>query len=323
MKMTVGLRTMSFAKLNHRVLQTLNVRKYVSDQLLADGEVKKSRISLNIDTNMLKIGFLGGGKMAQALAKGFIRAGLSKGEMMLASCLPNDTGSIEAFKEMGSNTVFTNVPVIDHGDVLILSVKPQVVPKVLPEFRIHDNKKLLISIAMGLSLDSLEKALPKETPVIRVMPNTPALVGCGATVFVRGKHASDKDAEVTEKLFSAVGICEEVPESFIDPVTALAASGPAYIYMVIEAMADGGVKMGLTRPIAYKLAAQTVLGAGTMVRETNLHPGQLKDDVTSPAGCTISAIHQLEKHGLRSALINAVEAATLRCREVNLQGEKN
>ncbi|XP_011159510.1 pyrroline-5-carboxylate reductase isoform X3 [Solenopsis invicta] len=295
----------------------------MSDQLLADGEVKKSRISLNIDTNMLKIGFLGGGKMAQALAKGFIRAGLSKGEMMLASCLPNDTGSIEAFKEMGSNTVFTNVPVIDHGDVLILSVKPQVVPKVLPEFRIHDNKKLLISIAMGLSLDSLEKALPKETPVIRVMPNTPALVGCGATVFVRGKHASDKDAEVTEKLFSAVGICEEVPESFIDPVTALAASGPAYIYMVIEAMADGGVKMGLTRPIAYKLAAQTVLGAGTMVRETNLHPGQLKDDVTSPAGCTISAIHQLEKHGLRSALINAVEAATLRCREVNLQGEKN
>ncbi|XP_018365646.1 PREDICTED: pyrroline-5-carboxylate reductase isoform X1 [Trachymyrmex cornetzi] len=323
MKMTVSLRTMGFMKLSHRVRQSLNMRKYVSDQHLADGEVKKQKIPLNININMLKIGFLGGGKMAQALAKGFIRADLSKGEMILASCLPNDTGSIETFKEMGSNTVFTNIPVIDHGDVLILSVKPQVVPKVLSEFRVHDNKKLLLSIAMGISLTSLEKALPKETPVIRVMPNTPALVGCGATVFARGKYASDKDAEIAEKLFSSVGICEEVPENFIDPVTALAASGPAYIYMVIEAMADGGVKMGLTRPIAYKLAAQTVLGAGTMVRETNLHPGQLKDDVTSPAGSTITAVHQLEKHGLRSALINAIEAATLRCKEVSSQTNKN
>ncbi|XP_070156085.1 pyrroline-5-carboxylate reductase 2 isoform X2 [Polyergus mexicanus] len=272
---------------------------------------------------MLKIGFLGGGKMAQALARGFIRAGLSKGEMMLASCLPNDIGSIETFKEMGSNTVFANAPVIDYGDVLILSVKPQIVPKILPALKMHDNKKLLISIAMGISLISLEKALPKDTPVIRVMPNTPALVGCGATVFARGKNASDKDAEVTEKLFSAVGICEEVPENLIDPVTALAGSGPAYVYMIIEAMADGGVKMGLTRSIAYKLAAQTVLGAGTMVRETNIHPGQLKDDVTSPAGSTITGIHHLEKHGLRAALIDAIEAATLRCREVSLQAKKD
>jgi len=197
------------------------------------------------------------------------------------------------------------------------------VPKVLSEFRPDDKKKLLISIAMGISLASLEKALPKETPVIRVMPNTPALVGCGASVFARGKYASDKDAEITEKLFSAVGIIEEVPEYFIDPVTGLSGSGPAYIYLIIEALADGGVKMGLTRPLAYKLAAQTVLGAGTMVRETNLHPGQLKDDVTSPAGSTIVGIHQLEKHGLRSALISAVEAATLRCREMKLQAEKN
>ncbi|GAB1869608.1 Pyrroline-5-carboxylate reductase [Camponotus japonicus] len=298
----------------------------LSDQLLADGEVKEQRIPLNIDTNMLKIGFLGGGKMAQALARGFIRAGLSKGEMMLASCLPNDIGSIETFKEMGSSTVFANAAVIDYGDVLILSVKPQIVPKILPEFtreKVHDNKKLLISIAMGISLASLEKALPKETPVIRVMPNTPALVGCGATVFARGKNASDKDAGITEKLFSAVGICEEVPENLIDPVTALAGSGPAYIYMIIEAMADGGVKMGLTRSIAYKLAAQTVLGAGTMVRETNIHPGQLKDDVASPAGSTITGIHHLEKHGLRSALIDAIEAATLRCKEVGLQTKED
>lgn len=259
--------------------------------------------------------------MAQALAKGFIRAGLSKGEMMLASCLPNDEGSISAFKGMGSSTVFTNGPVINHGDVLILSVKPQVVPKVLPELK--DSKKLLLSIAMGVSLSSLEKALPQGTPVIRVMPNTPALVGCGATVYARGKHAGDKEAEVAEKLFAAVGFCEEVPENLIDPVTALAGSGPAYVYMMIEALADGGVKMGLMRPIAYKLAAQTVLGAGTMVRETSIHPGQLKDDVASPAGSTITGIHYLEKHGLRSAVIGAVEAATLKCREVSALSEKN
>ncbi|KAG7202157.1 hypothetical protein KM043_015839 [Ampulex compressa] len=317
--MTVELKAMGFMKLTRRLRRRLNVRN-VSDQLLADGEERRKRILLNIDTKMLKIGFLGGGKMAQALAKGFIRAGLSKGEMMLASCLPNDVGSIDAFKGIGSNTVYSNGPVVEYGDVLILSVKPQVVPKVLPE--VKDNKKLILSIAMGIPISTLEKALPHGTPVIRVMPNTPALVGCGASVFARGKHAGDKDAEVAEKLFSAVGICEEVPENLIDPVTALAGSGPAYVYMMIEALADGGVKMGLMRPIAYKLAAQTVLGAGTMVRDISIHPAQLKDDVASPAGSTITGIHYLEKHGLRSAIIGAVEAATLRCREVSSASDK-
>ncbi|XP_033305944.1 pyrroline-5-carboxylate reductase 1, mitochondrial-like isoform X4 [Bombus bifarius] len=293
----------------------------LSDHLLADGEEKEKKIALNIDTKMLKIGFIGGGKMAQALAKGFIRAGLSKGEMMLASCLPNDVGSIDAFKEIGSNTVFTNAPVVDYGDVLILAVKPQVVPMVLPDLKNY--RKLLLSIAMGIPLASLEKAVPNGTPVIRVMPNTPAIVGCGATVYARGKHAGDKEAKIAEKLFSSVGVCEEVPESLIDPVTALAGSGPAYVYMMIEALADGGVKMGLMRPTAYMLAAQTVLGAGTMVRDTKIHPGQLKDDVASPAGSTITAIHYLEQHGLRSAVIGAVEAATKRCKEVSSLSEKN
>lgn len=318
--MTVGLRkTMG---LTNKITQTLRKRlneRNVSDRLLADIEEQKKRIQFDIDTNMLKIGFLGGGKMAQALAKGFINAGLSKGEKIIASCLPSDSGSIEAFQELGSSTVFSNSSVADHGDVLILSVKPQVVHKVLPE--IKSKNKLLLSIAMGISLNTLEKGLPEGTPVIRVMPNTPALVGCGATVYSRGRNASEKDAQLTEKLFSAVGFCEEVSENMIDPVTALAGSGPAYIYMVIEALADGAVKMGMMRPLAYKLAAQTVLGAGVMVRETNTHPGQLKDDVTSPAGSTITAVHYLEKHGLRSALIGAIEAATLRCREVTSQAE--
>lgn len=311
---------MQLLKLSRHVQRRINIRN-VSDQLLADGEEQKRRVALDIDTNMLKIGFLGGGKMAQALAKGFIRAGLSKGEMILASCLQNDVGSIESFQEMGSKTVFTNRPVIDFGDILILSVKPQVVPKVLPDLK--DSNKFLLSIAMGTSIATLEKALPKGTPVIRVMPNTPALVGCGATAFSRGQYAGDKEAEIVEKLFSAVGICEEVPENMIDPVTALSGSGPAYVYMMIEALADGAVKMGLTRPIAYKLAAQTVLGASAMVRETNTHPAQLKDEVSSPAGSTITAIHYLEKHGLRAAVIGAVEAATLRCREVSSRKDES
>lgn len=318
--MTTGLKTMEFLRLGRRVRRRLNARN-VSDHLLADGKEKRKRTLLNIDTKMLKIGFIGGGKMAQALAKGFIRAGLSKGEMILASCLPTDSGSIDAFKEMGSETVFSNGPVVDYGDILILSVKPQVVPMVLPDLKNYN--KLLLSIAMGVPLASLEKAMPDGTPVIRVMPNTPALVGCGATVYARGKNAGDKEAEIAEKLFSSVGLCEEVPENLIDPVTALAGSGPAYVYMMIEALADGGVKMGLMRPIAYKLAAQTVLGAGTMVRDTNMHPGQLKDDVASPAGSTITGIHYLEQHGLRSAIIGAVEAATKRCKEVSSLSEKN
>ncbi|XP_053994293.1 uncharacterized protein LOC128884731 isoform X1 [Hylaeus volcanicus] len=313
-KMTAGVKTMEFFKLSRRIRRRLESRN-VSDQLLGDGEDKRKRVSFDIDTNMLKIGFIGGGRMAHSLAKGFIRAGLSKGEMMLASCLQNDVGSIDSFKEIGSKTVFSNGPVVEYGDVLILSVKPQVVPQVLPDLKNYN--KLLLSIAMGVPLASLEKALPEGTPVIRVMPNTPALVGCGASVFARGKYAGDKEAEIAEKLFSAVGICEEIPEYLIDPVTALASSGPAYVYMMIEAMADGGVKMGLTRSTALKLAAQTVLGAGTMVKETNIHPGQLKDDVASPAGCTIAGIHYLEQQGLRSAVIGAVEAATKRCKEVN------
>ncbi|XP_043273124.1 pyrroline-5-carboxylate reductase-like isoform X1 [Venturia canescens] len=310
--MTVGLRTVGLMKITRSLRRRLNERM-VSDDLLADGQEKVRRIPLDVDTNMLKIGFLGGGKMAQALAKGFIAAGLSKGEMILASCLPSDKGSIDAFGEMGSNTVFASEPVVDHSDVVIISVKPQVVPKILPE--VKDPSKLVLSIAMGISLETLEKGLPEGTPVVRVMPNTPALVGQGATVFARGKNAGDKEAEVTEKLFSAVGLCEEVDENVIDPVTALAGSGPAYVYMMIEALGDGGVKMGLPRQLAYKLAAQTVLGAGSMVRETGTHPAQLKDDVASPAGSTITAIHHLEKHGFRSSVIGAIEAATLRCRE--------
>ncbi|XP_012252714.2 pyrroline-5-carboxylate reductase 1, mitochondrial [Athalia rosae] len=267
---------------------------------------------------MLKIGFCGGGMMAQALAKAFMRAGLTRGELMVASCLPNDSGSIKAFEEMGSRTVFNNEEITEHnGDIVILAVKPQAASSVLSDLRKASSPiKLMLSIAMGISISTIEKALPSETPVIRAMPNTPSVVGFGATVFARGKNADQKDADIASRLFKSVGICEEVGENMIDPVTALASSGPAYVFVMIEALADGAVKMGMPRNLAYKLATQTILGAGAMAKETQRHPGQLKDEVASPAGSTIAALHYLERYGFRSALIGAVEAATLRCREV-------
>ncbi|KAK0072440.1 hypothetical protein PV325_011990 [Microctonus aethiopoides] len=260
----------------------------------------------------MRIGFLGAGKMAQALAKGFIKAGTSRGEMMMASCLPSDKHSIQAFEAFGSKVVFTNEAVAEYGNILIISVKPQVVPIVLE--KLQNVNQLVLSLAMGISLSYLETKLPKGTPVIRVMPNTPASIGFAASVFVRGNHADDKHVETVKNMFSTIGICQQIDdESLMDTVTALAGSGPAYVYMMIEALADGAVNMGMPRQLAYQLASQTVVGAGMMVKESGHHPAQLKDDVASPAGSTIAGIHHLETHGMRSAIIGAIQAATLRC----------
>lgn len=144
---------------------------------------------------------------------------------------------------------------------------------------------------------SFTQILSKSSKIIRVMPNTPALVQAGCSVFVRGTSATDSDASLTKKLFESIGTCEEVPESLMDPITALSGSGPAYIFVLIEALADGGVKMGLPRDLAYRLAAQTVMGSAKLVKESGTHPGQLKDDVTSPAGSTAAGLSHLEQHG--------------------------
>uniref|UniRef100_U5EUM2 Pyrroline-5-carboxylate reductase n=1 Tax=Corethrella appendiculata TaxID=1370023 RepID=U5EUM2_9DIPT len=266
---------------------------------------------------LLKIGFLGGGKMAQAMAKGFISAGLIKGENLTASFHPADIQSIDAFKTFGAKTFTENKPVVEKSEVIFISVKPSVVSTVLSEVKSISSGKLFISIAMGITIKEIENSLATDARVIRVMPNTPALVTCGASVYVRGSKATDSDAQLTKSLFDAVGICEEVTENLIDPVTALSSSGPAYVYVMIEALADGGVKMGLPRDLAYKLASQTVLGSGKMVIESGRHPGQLKDDVTSPAGCTAAGLAVLEENRFRYAVIGAVEAATKRCKEIS------
>ncbi|XP_073816739.1 pyrroline-5-carboxylate reductase-like 2 [Musca autumnalis] len=266
-----------------------------------------------------KIGFLGGGKIAQAMAKGFIASGLTKADSVIASVHPADQMSLQSFKKLGVETITNNDPVVEKSDIVFISVKPQVVPSVLNEIKTKSAEKLFISVAMGISLKTLEQNLSSSSRVIRVMPNTPALVQCGCSVFVRGKNATDSDAVVTQKLLESIGTCEEVTENLLDPVTALSGSGPAYVFVMIEALADGAVRMGIPRDLAYRLAAQTVMGSGMLVRESKEHPGVLKDNVTSPAGSTAAALKHLEESGFRAAVAGAVEAATLRCRDTSGQ----
>ncbi|XP_037966047.2 pyrroline-5-carboxylate reductase isoform X1 [Plutella xylostella] len=271
-------------------------------------------------TEAMKIGFLGGGRLAFALANGFISAGLAKPEEITASCHPADKVSAEAFKNLGATSLFENAPVVERSEVVIVSVKPDVVGPVLREVAAAPGtrNKLFISVAMGVSIATIEKNLPKEARVIRVMPNTPALVQQGAAALSRGSRATAADAELTARLFRAVGTCDEVPEYQMDAVTALSGSGPAYIYMLIESLADGGVRCGLPRDLALRLAAQTTLGSAEMVK-TGGHPAQLKDNVTSPAGSTADGTYHLEQNGFRSAIIGAVKAAADRCKVVNQQ----
>jgi pyrroline-5-carboxylate reductase len=267
-------------------------------------------------SSALKIGFLGAGKMATALARGFIRAGLVGTEDVMASD-PSEAARSAFGQEVGSATLAANAPILEFAEVVILAVKPDQVPKVLVEVQdLFEPSHLLISIAAGAPLAKLEAWFKEGTRVIRGMPNTPALVGTSATAFALGKAASAQDAELAYKLFSAVGLAFQVKESLLDAVTGLSGSGPAYVYLVIEALSDGGVATGLPRDIATRLAAQTVFGAARMVLETGLHPGVLKDMVASPGGTTIEGLHALESGGVRGHLINAVRAAAEKSRKL-------
>ncbi|HWD93979.1 MAG TPA: pyrroline-5-carboxylate reductase [Verrucomicrobiae bacterium] len=258
----------------------------------------------------LTIGFLGAGKMATALARGFIRAGLATPKQVIASDV-NESARMAFAKETGAKTTASNPEVAKFADVLILAVKPDQVAGVLSEIRDHFSEKhLLLSIAAGVTLARLEAGLGADARVIRVMPNTPALVGASATGFALGKSAASEDADIATKLFSSVGVAFQVKESLLDAVTGLSGSGPAYVYLFIESLSDGGVAAGLPREVATRLAAQTVLGAAKMVLETGQHPGALKDMVTSPGGTTIEGLHELEKGKLRGTVMSAVRAAS-------------
>ncbi len=265
-------------------------------------------------TENLKVGLLGAGKMATALAKGFIRAGVVQAGHLLAS--DNQEGARHAFaKETGANVTADNPEVIHFAPVVILAVKPAQVAEMLGEISRHFTEQhLLVSIAAGVTLKTLSEGLFSEARLIRVMPNTPALVGASATGYALGEHATAEDGRLVQQLFSSVGIAYSVKESLLDAITGLSGSGPAYGYLMIEALSDGGVAEGLPRDIATRLAAQTLLGSARMVLDTGMHPGTLKDMVTSPGGTTIEGLHELEKGGVRAALMTAVRVATEKAR---------
>ena len=217
----------------------------------------------------------------------------------------------------GSTVLASNLEATEQADIVVLSVKPQTMEHLLDEIApAVDHRKLVISIAAGISIAAIARKLGAGVRIVRTMPNTPALVGAGATALARGAHATDADLEQARALFQAVGTTVVVEEQHLDAVTGLSGSGPAFLFLVIEALADGGVKVGLARPVAMALAAQTVLGSAKLVLETGEHPGRLKDQVTSPGGTAIAGVHALEQGGLRAALIDAVEAATRRSHEL-------
>ncbi len=260
--------------------------------------------------NSLKIGFLGAGKMATALARGFVNAELTFPKEIMAAD-PYETARKQFAEATGARVVVANREVAKFARVLILATKPDQVAAGLAEITdVFTENHLLISIAAGVTLAKLEAALPAGARVIRVMPNTPALVGAGASGFALGKNAAAADGDLAKNLLSAVGVALQVKENLLDAVTGLSGSGPAYVYQFIEALSDGGVAAGLPRDISTKLAAQTVLGAAKMVLETGQHPGALKDQVTSPGGTTIEGLHELEKGQLRGTVMSAVRAAT-------------
>jgi pyrroline-5-carboxylate reductase len=262
------------------------------------------------------IGFLGAGQMATALAKGWTAAGLLDAPRSLASD-PHPAAREKFATTTSVRAVPTNAEVVAAADVLILAVKPQTMAGVLAEVRPHlTARHLVISIAAGVTLRQLADGLGAETRLIRVMPNTPCLVGASASGFAAGPAATNEDSELVAQLFGAVGTAFALPEHLLDAVTGLSGSGPAFVYVMIEALADGGVRVGLPRDVSLALAAQTVLGSAKMVLETGQHPGALKDAVASPGGTTIAGLHALERGGVRGALMNAVDAATQRAAEL-------
>jgi pyrroline-5-carboxylate reductase len=267
------------------------------------------------------IGFIGAGNMAEALIRGLVKGGHVAAHRITASA-PRNERLAELVEAYGIAVTRDNGEVARAGSIVVLSVKPQILDKILRE--VGDQLKpgtLVISIAAGVDTETIEEACADGVRVVRAMPNTPALVGAGATAISPGKHAGDDDLALARAMFDAVGITVQLEETHLDAVTGLSGSGPAYIFLILEALADAGVKVGLSRRNAQRLAAQTVMGSAKMLLETDEHVGHLKDMVTSPGGTAIAGLHTLEEGGLRTTLINAVETATKRARELGRGGK--
>jgi pyrroline-5-carboxylate reductase len=269
----------------------------------------------------MNIGFIGTGKMATALIQGMLDSGSYAPENILAHDLSKT--ALEALVTgCGIRAAETNAEVAAKSDAVVLCVKPAEALSVVKDLRGAIAGKLLISIAAGIEIAALQAAAGDNVRVIRVMPNNPAQIHMGAACYASGKEVTKQDAELTESIFSAVGLVFPVKESLLDAVTGLSGSGPAYFYLVIDALADGGVLMGLPRELAIQLAAQTAAGAAQMVLQTAMHPGALRDLVASPGGTTMAGLEALENGAVRGHFIKAVRAATEKSRELGGQTRK-
>jgi pyrroline-5-carboxylate reductase len=268
----------------------------------------------------MKIGFIGAGNMAEALMKGIMSAGLATKDEIIASD-PSTERKEFISSSHGVRVTGDNVEVVRSANLIVLAVKPGNVSLVMDELKPYlTTDHLLISIAAGVRIAHIESKLNYGVRVVRVMPNQPCLVGASASAFALGKSAKPDDKDTVMRILKSVGIAFQVDEKHLDAVTGLSGSGPAFVYLVIEAMADGGVLAGLPRDIATKLAAQTVFGAAKTILDTNAHPAMMKDMVASPAGTTIEGLLILEESGVRGAFMEAVEAATKKSKEL---GEKS
>lgn len=269
----------------------------------------------------MKIGFIGGGQMGYALVGGLIHSGVAAATDVVV-CDTDKTARDRVAEAFGVTVTDNAKSAIDGVSVIVFAIKPQMMPSVLPPLSGQIGaEQTVLSIAAGISAGAIESLLQSsdESPVrvVRAMPNTPALIGSGIAAICRGTHATDTDMQRAEVVLGAVGEVVRVSESQMDAVTGLSGSGPAYVYLVIEALADGGVRAGLPKALSLKLATQTVLGAARMVGETGEHPAVLRDRVTSPGGTTIAGLHAAEALGIRNALMSAVLAAAKRSEELS------
>ncbi|OQX08476.1 MAG: pyrroline-5-carboxylate reductase [Desulfobulbaceae bacterium A2] len=265
---------------------------------------------------MEHIGFIGGGQMGEAMIRGLLAAGtLPAASIMVAE--PDSARCSVLRKKYGVLTASSPKELASHGRVLIVAVKPQVMAAVLGQYRGHCTAEhLLISIAAGVPLRLFAEHLDEQARVIRVMPNTPALVLAGASALCGNAYVGREDMALAMQIFSAIGTCVEVGEHLMDAVTGLSGSGPGYVFTFIEAMIDAGVRVGLPRPLAESLTLQTIYGSVRLAQESGEHPALLKARVTSPGGTTIAGLHVLEEGGFRGMVMSAVQAATERSREL-------
>jgi pyrroline-5-carboxylate reductase len=272
--------------------------------------------ALNQDLSELRVAVLGAGKMGGILLQAFLKQQMLAPEQLLATVAHEDRATALS-AQWGVEVSTDNLAAVRQADVILLGVKPFQMPALLAEIKpALTPQKLLISFAASVKTNAIEEAAGIEIPVIRAMPNTPSMLGAGIAALCRGKFVSESQLELAARIFEAVGRTVIVDEKHMDAVTGLSASGPAFIYIILESLAEAGVKVGLPRDIATLLAAQTTFGAAKMVLETGYHPALLKDAVTTPAGCTIDGILELEEGGLRVTLIKAVMRATQRAKEL-------